>query len=128
MLRFLLWWPGACGTEEMLSNFNNIPYQAHRFSLQEEIAYENSIRYMIILSLPLSLGPLTGHLGFPPFHAPFKINFDGVLFKDIYVVGLGVVVRKNQGEVIGAMSEKISLPYSMVDMEALACRKAVIFA
>ena len=29
---------------------------------------------------------------------------------------------------MGAMLEKISLPYSMVDMEALACRKAVIFA
>ncbi|KAL0007140.1 hypothetical protein SO802_008642 [Lithocarpus litseifolius] len=49
-------------------------------------------------------------------------------FRDISATGLGVVVRNHQEEVIGAMSKKISLPYSVVDEEALACRRAVIFA
>ncbi|KAL0001817.1 hypothetical protein SO802_015598 [Lithocarpus litseifolius] len=63
-----------------------------------------------------------------PFHAPFKINFNEALFKDISASGLRVVICNNQWEAIGAMLEKISLPYSMVDMEALACRRVVIFA
>jgi len=33
MLRFLLWWPGACGIEGTLFDFNNLPYQSHIFSL-----------------------------------------------------------------------------------------------
>ena len=48
----------------------------------------------------------------PRLHAPYKINFDGALFKDIFVAGLGVVIYNSRGEIVGAMSEKIPIPFT----------------
>ncbi|KAL0005365.1 hypothetical protein SO802_012926 [Lithocarpus litseifolius] len=42
--------------------------------------------------------------------------------------GLGVVIRDSAGLVIGALSQKIRLPSSVVMVEALAARRAVMFA
>uniref|UniRef100_A0A7N2LEQ1 RNase H type-1 domain-containing protein n=1 Tax=Quercus lobata TaxID=97700 RepID=A0A7N2LEQ1_QUELO len=42
--------------------------------------------------------------------------------------GLGVVIRDHEGKVIGALSERIALPPSVDDVEALACRRAISFA
>ena len=43
-------------------------------------------------------------------------------------VGLGVVIRDSKGIVIGALAEQIPLPNSVAFVEALACRRAVLFA
>uniref|UniRef100_A0A7N2MT20 RNase H type-1 domain-containing protein n=1 Tax=Quercus lobata TaxID=97700 RepID=A0A7N2MT20_QUELO len=41
--------------------------------------------------------------------------------------GIGVVVRDSTGEVLAAMSEIIPLPSSVVVLETLAARRAVVF-
>ena len=41
---------------------------------------------------------------------------------------MGVVLRDHEGKVIGALSERIALPPSVEDVEALACRRAILFA
>ena len=59
----------------------------------------------------------------PPTYPLYKVNFDGVTFKKLGVVGFGVVVRDHTGNVIGALAERIQLPSSPAVVEALACRR-----
>jgi len=44
------------------------------------------------------------------------------------MAGIGIVIRYSKGEVIATPSEKTSLPSTIEDIEALACRKAMSFA
>ena len=63
-----------------------------------------------------------------PASGLFKVNFDGALLKEQACAGLGVVIRDSTGLTIGALSQKIRHPGSMDMVEALAARKAVVFA
>ena len=58
----------------------------------------------------------------------YKVNFDGATFRDIASAGLGVVVHDSDGLVIVALSEQIHLPLTVAALEALACRRAILFA
>ena len=64
----------------------------------------------------------------PPKPGEYKVNFDGALFNESEEAGLGIVVRDSGGLVVAAMAEKISKPHSVECLEALAARRAVIFA
>ncbi|KAL0001329.1 hypothetical protein SO802_015110 [Lithocarpus litseifolius] len=64
----------------------------------------------------------------PPAEGLYKVNFDGAVFEDQACAGLGVVIRDSAGLVIGALSQKIRLPSSVVMVEDLAARRAVMFA
>ena len=64
-----------------------------------------------------------------PHRSPHcKINFDGAIFQDQKMAGIGVVIRNSGGQVIGTLSDRINLPATVDDVEALACRKAISFA
>ena len=52
-----------------------------------------------------------------------KINLE-----DISAAGIRVIIRDSEGQVIGALSEKINLPPSVEEVEALACRRAIALA
>ena len=58
----------------------------------------------------------------------FKVNFDGAIFDDLRVVGIGVIVRSEHGEVVVALAEQIPIPDSVFTLETLAARRAVLFA
>ena len=64
----------------------------------------------------------------PPPPSAYKINFDGATFIDTDSTGLGVVARDSEGMVIASLSEHIRLPPMAADLEALACRRAILFA
>ena len=64
----------------------------------------------------------------PPDKDEFKTNYDGAVFQETNETGIGVVIRNDEGEVLGALSEKIALPGSVVTVEMLAARRAVHFA
>ena len=64
----------------------------------------------------------------PPLPSVYKVNFDGATFPDIAATGLGVVVRDLEGLVIAALSERIHLPPTVATLEALACRRSIVFA
>lgn len=49
-------------------------------------------------------------------------------FQELGAASLGVVIRDHEGGVIGALSERIALPPSVEDVEALAGRKVILFA
>lgn len=58
----------------------------------------------------------------------YKINFDGALFVKENCAGVGLVIRNEQGLVMASLSQKIPLPFTVIEVEALAARKAVKFA
>ena len=64
----------------------------------------------------------------PPSPSVYKVNFDGATFSDIATAGLGVVVRDSEGLVIAALSERIHLPPTVAALEALACKRSILFA
>ncbi|KAK9987845.1 hypothetical protein SO802_028084 [Lithocarpus litseifolius] len=61
----------------------------------------------------------------PPVHLLIE-NFDRALFHETSCAGIGVVIRNATGKVVGALSERINLPPTVEDVEALACRGATV--
>ena len=57
-----------------------------------------------------------------------KVNFDGAIFDDLRVAGIGVIVRSEHGEVVVALAKQIPIPDSVFTLETLAARRAVLFA
>ena len=57
-----------------------------------------------------------------------KINFDAAVFKVTNTTGIGVIAWNWCGEAIRAVAMPIPLSTSVADLEALACRRAVLFA
>ena len=73
----------------------------------------------------------------PPPPSLLKINFDGAVFRETEEAGLRVVVRDSHGQVLASLAEKIKLPSSSDEVEALAavreigrasCRERVLVA
>ena len=50
------------------------------------------------------------------------------VFKESSSAGIGVIIRDNRGKAIGALSMLIPLSNSVAVLEALACRRALLFA
>lgn len=63
----------------------------------------------------------------PPDPGEIKINFDGAMFKDSHETGIEVVVQNPHGEIMATMFEKIPMPFSVVILETLAIKRAIIF-
>ncbi|KAK9986544.1 hypothetical protein SO802_031495 [Lithocarpus litseifolius] len=58
----------------------------------------------------------------PPEHGRYKVNVDGALFDADNTAGLGVVIRDEHGQVMASLSERIPLPPTVIEVEALAAR------
>nr|POE57732.1 hypothetical protein CFP56_13992 [Quercus suber] len=63
-----------------------------------------------------------------PLAPYFKVNFDGVVFRDSNEAGLVVVIWDSREIVLASRSKKVSLPPSSDDVEALAAVQALLFA
>ena len=57
-----------------------------------------------------------------------KVNFDGAVFGELNMSCIGVVIRDNNGAVLASCSEKMFQAYKAEETEALAARKALMFA
>ena len=58
----------------------------------------------------------------------YKVNYDGALFSQQGKAGLGVIIRNSEGDVMASMSQQIPLPTIVAQVEALAVRRAAVFA
>ena len=56
----------------------------------------------------------------PPEHQQYKINFDGALFKAENYAGIGVIIGDSEGQVMVSMLQRIPLPNTAIEVEALA--------
>ena len=64
----------------------------------------------------------------PPPDGSYKANFNAALFEELRYAGLGVVDRDHSSQVIDALSQRISLTYTVEMVEALAAKRAMEFA
>ena len=64
----------------------------------------------------------------PPNPNCLKVNFDGVVFREENMAGVGVIIHNEKGQIIASMAEKVPLPNSVAALEAVAAVKALNFA
>nr|XP_023876693.1 uncharacterized protein LOC111989131 [Quercus suber] len=64
----------------------------------------------------------------PPPANVAKINFDGAVFSKENNSGIGVVVRNEQGLVLGSCSKRLLQAYSPIEIETMAAATALAFA
>ena len=64
----------------------------------------------------------------PPVEEYYKVNFDGAVFRDEEKAGIGVIIRNSQGMVMASLSQKISLPQTVVELETLVATRAIEFS
>ena len=58
----------------------------------------------------------------------YKLNFDGATFAEDGTARIGVVICNDAGLVMASLSQRIPLPASIIEVEALAARRAMEFA
>ncbi|XP_050253654.1 uncharacterized protein LOC126699730 [Quercus robur] len=64
----------------------------------------------------------------PPPEDHFKINFDAAYFEDSGLASIGVACRDHSGQAIAALCQNLGKVQSAEMAEALAARRAMIFA
>ena len=64
----------------------------------------------------------------PPPTGWLKVNFDGAIFKEKCLAGIGCIIRNDKGLVMAAFTQVIPLPTSVEMVEFLAARSAIGFA
>ncbi|KAL0005544.1 hypothetical protein SO802_013105 [Lithocarpus litseifolius] len=64
----------------------------------------------------------------PPPASLFKVNVDGAVFSSQGSVGIGVLIRDEEGRVEAALSKKIMAPVGAVEAEAKAFEAGILFA
>lgn len=53
---------------------------------------------------------------------------DGAVFREFSCCGIGVVIRNERGEIIGALSKKVPLALEALAMEAKVAEEGIILA
>lgn len=61
----------------------------------------------------------------PPQAGYVKLNFNGAIFQDLGVAGVGIVLRNDQGVVLFAASRKEIGGFSVDDIEVMATLKSL---
>ena len=64
----------------------------------------------------------------PPPHGQYKINSDAVVFQDLGCYGVGVVIRNDKGQMMGAMCKRVGFPLGALEAEAKALEAGLFLA
>ena len=64
----------------------------------------------------------------PPERPLYKLNFNRALFKAEQCAGLGVIIQNYEGQVMVSLTERSTLPFTSIEIEAMAARRALLLA
>ncbi|KAK9992134.1 hypothetical protein SO802_027119 [Lithocarpus litseifolius] len=64
----------------------------------------------------------------PPPPGWYKTNVDGAVFKERGQCGIGVLIRNDKGQIMGALSETLPYPLGALETEAKAAKIGIIFS
>ncbi|XP_023915574.1 uncharacterized protein LOC112027137 [Quercus suber] len=64
----------------------------------------------------------------PPPRGKYKINTDAAVFQDLGCCGVGVVIRNDNGQMMGAMCKRVGFPLGALEAEAKALEAGLLFA
>lgn len=64
----------------------------------------------------------------PPPPEWYKVNVDGAVFAETWQCGLGVMIRNDSGQIMGALSKKLLFSLGAMEAEAKAMECGIIFA
>ncbi|XP_030923317.1 uncharacterized protein LOC115950221 [Quercus lobata] len=60
-----------------------------------------------------------------PVQHAYKVNFDGAIFAEDGLAGLGVMIHNDHGLIMASLTQQIPLPGLVIEVEVLATRKAL---
>ena len=64
----------------------------------------------------------------PPPQGKYKVNIDAVMFKEQSYCGIGVVIRNDQRQLMGAMCRKVDFLLGVLEAEAKVAEAAILLA
>ena len=80
-------------------------------------------------SLPPTCGTATGRVSWrPPQNGRYKVNVDGAVFSRLKSSGIGIVIRNEDGLIMGAMSKNLPVPLGALEVEAKALEGGIELA
>ena len=91
-------------------------------------ALDYLLEYQMCLDSPERPASSRPTIWSPPPPSRYKINVDGAVFGAQKAVGIGVVVRDEEGRVLGACCKKIEAPMGALEAEAKAFEVGLQFA
>ena len=115
---------GVFGIDEMPCILVELPILWRAFSTSPATYYRSFLEHRRFESVPPR--PLVLQKWCPPAPDIYKVNFDAAVFRSSNLAGLGVIVRDNCGEPVGALSMPINLGQSVAEMVALACQRVIV--
>ncbi|XP_030934232.1 uncharacterized protein LOC115959787 [Quercus lobata] len=77
---------------------------------------------------PQAHQPHAPYLWRPPPPGWYKTNVNGVVFKERGQYGIGVVIRNDKGQIMGALSKTLPYPLGALETKAKAAEIGIIFS
>ena len=62
----------------------------------------------------------------PPPQGMYKVNIDTTVFKEQGCCGIGVVIRNDQGQLMGAMCKRVDFPLGALEAEAKVTKVGIL--